>query len=340
MSDPKINLKKPWLAGILTFFVPGAGHLYQGRYFKGILFLVCVAGTFLYGMQLGEWRPVYLTENPGGEEFGRPGKRNFGFLAQLGLGTPAILAYAQFNRYHKTDNHPTQIFESSGDLNPHENSRRFVPLTETIDAPFEGGLYRQRGPNEYDFLGRLDGRIELEPRNRTFRGTFKGTRTVRGGSPQPVELELGVELTLDSKVLGDPKRSVKAAVVGESRDHLGIVGHIPRGFANWFCAPLDDAVLQDLNGRLNKQFEMALVYTWIAGLLNILAIWDAVSGPAYGYSDEQSSEKQSADSISKDAGRKPAPDEPAEPKNEAAAASPASPMVEAAGPTESTGGPS
>jgi hypothetical protein len=34
-------------------------------------------------------------------------------------------------------------------------------------------------------------------------------------------------------------------------------------------------------------FELALVFTWIAGLLNILAVWDALEGPAYGYGDEE-----------------------------------------------------
>jgi hypothetical protein len=32
---------------------------------------------------------------------------------------------------------------------------------------------------------------------------------------------------------------------------------------------------------------MALVFTWVAGLLNLLAIWDAADGPAYAYGDEK-----------------------------------------------------
>ena len=31
---------------------------------------------------------------------------------------------------------------------------------------------------------------------------------------------------------------------------------------------------------------MGAVFTLIAGLLNILAIWDAFEGPAYGFGDE------------------------------------------------------
>ena len=39
---------------------------------------------------------------------------------------------------------------------------------------------------------------------------------------------------------------------------------------------------------------MAMVFTWIAGLLNILAIWDAVEGPAFGYGDEHKNEDEAA----------------------------------------------
>ena len=37
---------------------------------------------------------------------------------------------------------------------------------------------------------------------------------------------------------------------------------------------------------------MASVFTWIAGLLNLLVIWDAVDGPAYGYGDEKKEEDE------------------------------------------------
>ncbi len=78
--------------------------------------------------------------------------------------------------------------------------------------------------------------------------------------------------------------------------------------------PLDDPALEHLYGRLGKHYEMALVYTWIAGLLNVLAVWDAVQGPAYGYGDEpvEDDKKDSQDSEkSKDAGSKGGDDSPA-----------------------------
>ena len=57
------------LAGILTFLVPGLGQLSQGRTIKGILFSTSLFGLFFYGMWLGQWQNVYLTNKESG---GRP----------------------------------------------------------------------------------------------------------------------------------------------------------------------------------------------------------------------------------------------------------------------------
>ncbi len=54
-----IELKQPWLAALLAWAVPGLGHIYQGRTGKGLLFFVCVLGTFLYGLYLGGGKVVY-----------------------------------------------------------------------------------------------------------------------------------------------------------------------------------------------------------------------------------------------------------------------------------------
>ena len=60
----KVDLKNRLLAGILAWLVPGAGHFYQGRWAKGALFCVCILGTFLFGLVLGEGKVVHT----GGEE--------------------------------------------------------------------------------------------------------------------------------------------------------------------------------------------------------------------------------------------------------------------------------
>ena len=37
------------------------------------------------------------------------------------------------------------------------------------------------------------------------------------------------------------------------------------------------------------------MFTWIAGLLNLMAIWDAYDGPAYGYGDEEPEDEEDPD---------------------------------------------
>src|SRR3989304_2264410 len=53
-----IDLKDPRLAAFLAWLVPGLGHLYQGRRGKGVLFFVCIVGTFVYGLYVGGGRGV------------------------------------------------------------------------------------------------------------------------------------------------------------------------------------------------------------------------------------------------------------------------------------------
>ena len=49
--EPPMPLKDPLVAGILAWLIPGAGHFYQGRWAKGILYLVCILGLFLWGLR-------------------------------------------------------------------------------------------------------------------------------------------------------------------------------------------------------------------------------------------------------------------------------------------------
>jgi hypothetical protein len=54
--------QQDFLAGLLSYLVPGLGQLYQGRIGKGILFLAGIYGLFFYGMYLGNWQNVYLPQ--------------------------------------------------------------------------------------------------------------------------------------------------------------------------------------------------------------------------------------------------------------------------------------
>ena len=78
----EIELRDPWIAGLLAWALPGLGHIYQGRIGKGILFFVCVLGTFVYGFYLGGGKVVYAAVD--WEQ-----QYRWQYLCQLGVGLPA-----------------------------------------------------------------------------------------------------------------------------------------------------------------------------------------------------------------------------------------------------------
>ncbi len=145
-----IDLKNPGWAALWAWLWPGAGHLYQGRTAKGILFMVCILGTFLYGMYLSQGRSVFIYTSSWKPEMFR-----WPFLCQVGAGLPALPAIVQAKLPH-----------------------------------------------------------------------------------QPL-------------------------------------------FGGWYMPPQSDDELRDVHRRLHRCFELGTVFTMIAGLLNVLAIYDAWGGPAY-----------------------------------------------------------
>lgn len=83
----EVELKHPGLAALLAWLWPGAGHLYQGRTAKGVLYMVCILPTFFYGLFLGDGRVVYASW--------RPEDRRLPYLCQVGVGLPALPALVQ-----------------------------------------------------------------------------------------------------------------------------------------------------------------------------------------------------------------------------------------------------
>jgi hypothetical protein len=144
----EIDLRDPPVAALLAWLWPGAGHLYQRRTGKGLLFMVCILGTYFFGLALGEGKVVYASWNQI--------DRRWQFPLQLGVGLPAAPAVAQ-------------------------------------------------------------------------------SLTVRGGNPPMLN---------------------------------GLM-----------APPKDQATLSAWHKDLNMRFELGTLYTMIAGLLNVLAIWDAYGGP-------------------------------------------------------------
>ena len=87
-AETEIPLKDPFIAGVLAWLVPGLGHFYQGRTAKGVLYLVCIMGTFVYGLYLsgsekvGWGRAVYMS-------FRSEDVRLF-WICQIGVGLPTV----------------------------------------------------------------------------------------------------------------------------------------------------------------------------------------------------------------------------------------------------------
>jgi hypothetical protein len=281
MLDPRIPFKNRWLAGVFAFLVPGAGHLYQGRWFKGILCGLCVLGTFFFGMELGDWSVVYWKKDP--LNMLNP------YYAQVFVGLPALPAVYQSRRYQNRQNMDQAGIE--GPLNA-----SFTGTLRVIDSS-------SNIPN-----GDVTGRISLEPdadnsEGRTVHGEFVGTTTPKKGAPQELKLALGDVPRLGKAVSADPERGVELEVFEAGKPGARPIGRlrgsIPRSFWDRFEAPpdeedhdLDRAYLLELHRQLGKFYELALTFTMIAGLLNILVILDAIEGPAYGYGDTDTKEDQ------------------------------------------------
>jgi len=156
----EIDLRDPHVAALLAWLWPGAGHLYQRRYMKAGLFMVCILSTYFFGLALGEGKVVYAAWNAA--------DRRWQYPLQLGVGLPAAPAIVQ-----------SLVVRRTGQ-----------PMLSALGAPM--------------------------------------------APPQRIENGLPVNL------------------------------------------------LPEWHKTLNMRFELGTLYTMIAGLLNILAIWDAYGGPVIG----------------------------------------------------------
>ena len=82
-----VDLRNPYLAALLAWLIPGAGHFYQRRRAKGALFCICVLSTFLFGLGLGRGRVVYASFSA--EDF------RWQYVPQLACGVVSFPAIAQ-----------------------------------------------------------------------------------------------------------------------------------------------------------------------------------------------------------------------------------------------------
>jgi hypothetical protein len=214
-----VDLRNPWIAGLLAWLIPGAGHFYQRRWAKAILFFVCLTGTFYYGIALGSSRTVYMPRTK------YDPRTSWSFLPQLAMGVhsfPAVLQcqLVQTRRAPILGNYmaPPVLL---GDSVPEDWAR------EQWSKKEENGVKPDFA--EKDFIeDQRPGYRKYAPEN-------------HGDSFYPA-------------VLSEP-------VFNEKK---------PNQYSIW-------------NSKLGFQYDLGVTFTQIAGLLNLLVIFDAACGPAFGY---------------------------------------------------------
>lgn len=281
MARPKVDLKDPALAALLAFLVPGLGHFYQRRIFKGLLYCVCILGTFFTGLSIGHGQVVYF-------QWKQPENRTYAYLCQFWVGLPALPALAQSQLRTK------EAFDANY-------------VTQPFSKPFEATLFENIG-GESNAIGTLTGTIDVKAQKpdspRHWIGSFTGTLTTPEGTSRPIQGKIvrGDRGGLDPEVAPWPKRKVIGRFDEESADGAGetvsakLEGGIPRSLWDSYEAPLQDprsdfggeqSDLDRAHRELGGRFELGVVYTMIAGLLNILAVYDAFEGPAYEDEEEE-----------------------------------------------------
>lgn len=288
MRDTRVDLKNQLIAGVLAFLIPGAGHWYQGRRFKATIYSVCILTLFVWGMILGSWQPVYSqlvhrmrAESAQLEKATPATNFSFGYAAQFFAGAPAFPALIQESRFR---NEKAEL--------------------DILDAPITSdfsGILRLQTENG-ESARAVSGQINVAPVNPEGSREIEGTLTViQDGKTE--EFGIGGALEIGREVFGSPRRDLRCSVVSTNGLELPtngtLQGTVARSFLNWFQAPRDSQELDRLHGDLSRKFDIASVFTWIAGLLNLLAIWDAADGPAYGYGDEKPREDEDDDDSQK-----------------------------------------
>ena len=142
----EIDLHEPWLAALLAWVLPGLGHLYQGRTGKGLLFFICVLGTFIYGMYLGEGKVVYASV-PGEPQY------RWQYGCQLGVGETEVPAVIQRHRRVKRRQTLWQDQEGHGFM---------APPRQQPGPTIDDSGHRSTQPNEQaKWIGDMHPKFEL-----------------------------------------------------------------------------------------------------------------------------------------------------------------------------------
>ncbi|MCA9066271.1 MAG: hypothetical protein KDA96_24560, partial [Planctomycetaceae bacterium] len=254
MQDPRLQLRSPALAAILALLLPGAGHWYQGRRFKAVLFSVCILLTYFTGLVLGAGQPVYsativtpptdlLHDSAQQERGGARTRLRYGYAAQFLVGVPSFPAILQSIR----------IKQDPGSV---------TFLEEPIQSEFIGTIVpvNEFGNEDASASAPVRGTIELNPIQSGGSHEVTGVLTGTMEDGTSVTLDLSGSLSLGRKVFGSPWRDVRGLHVTDPQDpEFGgkLCGSIERSFVDWFQAPRDDAELNRLHGEYGNTYDVA-----------------------------------------------------------------------------------
>ena len=94
MPNRRQNHFAPFIAGILAWLIPGAGHVYLKRTLRGIIICVCINGLFWTGVAFGG---IFTVE---------PLRERWWFTAQMCTGVSGVSAWYRQEQYRRmiTDN--------------------------------------------------------------------------------------------------------------------------------------------------------------------------------------------------------------------------------------------
>ncbi len=198
-----VDLRSPAVAAALAWLWPGAGHIYQRRYVKGILFMICILSTYFFGLGIGQGRVVYASW--------KPGDKRWQYLFQVHTGLPALPAIVQ-------------SMKTSGGADP------FWVLCQRY--PDEYGFPTDRAATETDMLRRRLRFHIITPENNF--ENYQG-KTLKDGLMAP---PAGPSTEQENDVLGQ-----------------------------WHF-------------EQKHFFDLGTYYTIVAGLLNLLVVYDAFVGPS------------------------------------------------------------
>ena len=98
-AQPEIERSYSIIAGLLSYLVPGLGQISQGRFGKGMLFMVCLLSLFHAGQAMGNWQNVYVPtdENaPRGNPLRNIINQRWHFAGQVWIGVAAWPAIWQY----------------------------------------------------------------------------------------------------------------------------------------------------------------------------------------------------------------------------------------------------